>query len=42
MLKRKAFWLLLLSAGCIMRLGIDCIPEPDLNLNLLQNLGLTT
>lgn len=47
MLKRRAFWLLLLSAGGIMRLGLECFPEPDIGTNLLQPIqqalqGLTT
>lgn len=39
MLKRKTFWLLVLAAGGIMRLGIECFPEPDISLDLLRNLG---
>ncbi|MCK4341565.1 MAG: hypothetical protein KAY37_07580 [Phycisphaerae bacterium] len=42
MLKRKAFWLLLLAAGGIMRLGVECFPEPDVALNLLDLSALTT
>lgn len=38
MLKRKAFWLLLVAAGGVLRLGVECFPEPDVTLNLL---GLT-
>jgi hypothetical protein len=38
MLKRKSFWMLVLSAGCVLRLGIECWPEPDLTLNLLGSL----
>lgn len=38
MLKRKAYWLLVLGAGCIMRLGLECFPEPDINLDLLSGL----
>lgn len=42
MLKHKAFWLLLLAAGGVLRLGIQCWPEPDVSLNLLNWLGTTT
>ncbi len=41
MLKRKAFWLLVLASGGVMRLGLDCFPEPDIALDLLNfNLSL--
>lgn len=40
MLKRKAFWLLVLAAGGLLRLGVECFPEPDLSFDLLG--GLTT
>jgi len=39
MLKRRVFWLLVLSAGGIMRLGIECLPEPDINFDLFANLA---
>jgi hypothetical protein len=35
MLKRKALWLLILASGGIMRLGLECFPEPDITFNLL-------
>ena len=37
-MKRKAFWLLLIAAGGVVRLGLQCFPEPDVTLDLL-NLG---
>jgi predicted thioredoxin/glutaredoxin len=42
MLKHKAFWLLLLAAGGVLRLGLQCWPEPDVSLNLLNWLGTAT
>ena len=41
MLKRKAYWLLLMAAGGILGLGFDCIPEPDVTFNLLDLSALT-
>lgn len=37
-MKRKAMMLLLLAAGGFMAVGVECWPEPDVQLDLL-NLG---
>lgn len=37
-MKRKLTWLMLMAAGAIIPLGIQCPPEPDITLNLLGNL----
>lgn len=39
MLKRKLAFFVLVAAGAIIPLGIECLPEPDVTLNLLGNLG---
>lgn len=40
MLKRKSLWLLLVAAGGVLRLGVECFPEPDVTLDLLGGLNL--
>lgn len=37
-MKSKLFWVLVLAAGGIMRLGLECFPEPDISFNTLGNL----
>lgn len=38
MLKRKMFWMLLVATAGVARLGLECLPEPDLSFNLLGQL----
>jgi hypothetical protein len=37
-MKRKLTLFVLLAAGAILPLGINCPPEPDITLDLLRNL----